>query len=72
MCARGGVELVLQGERTFTPAQAETASFFDRFKLRPVALAENIIKYKQFVYTGFTALIDNLLTCFRGAMDKRK
>ena len=37
-----------------------------------VLLAENIIKYKQFVYTSFTALIDNLLTCFRGAMDKRK
>ena len=37
-----------------------------------VLLDENIVKYKQFVYSSFTALIDNVLSCFRGAMDKRK
>ena len=37
-----------------------------------VLLQENIIKYKQFVYSSCLALVDNVLTCFRRTMDKRK
>lgn len=37
-----------------------------------VLLQENIIKYKLFVYSSWSALVDKCGTCFKRAMHKRK
>ena len=37
-----------------------------------VLLQENIIKYKLFVYSSWSAFIDKFATCFRRCVHKRK